>query len=418
MFMGTLLADFADRIEYGDGKKYYLYEEVWSDYAKDLLSSVFMYAAIALAVILLGIGIFLKLKRPQYISGFIKIAATIALTFAVTVIVTMVALGFAKISEKGYLQEKQMLLVLIPPVILAAAVVLGAIAAYIAGTFGKKPLKIAKLVSLSIAGAALVATVICLIIYYSKAIAGDGYYNGYVTDWETGEHLENKVNQLALYLSAAAFIAVPIAIAFIFDKSKQPFDSKCIALAGICVALSFALSYIRFVKMPQGGSLTLASLLPVMLFAYVYGMKKGLFVGGVYGILQAIQDPYIIHPAQFLLDYPIAFAMVGFTGVFAGVKAIKLPQIKFALGAVLAGVLRFAAHTVSGVFAFSAYAIDSGATNFWVYSLAYNSFVFADVAIVIVVGIILFSSKSFNSLIAARMSKKTTGAEPTSKAQS
>lgn len=40
-----------------------------------------------------------------------------------------------------------------------------------------------------------------------------------------------------------------------------------------------------------------------------------MFVGFVYGLLQSMQDPYIIHPAQFLLDYPIAFAMAGLAGI-------------------------------------------------------------------------------------------------------
>ena len=160
--------------------------------------------------------------------------------------------------------------------------------------------------------------------------------------------------------------------------------------------MSFALSYIKLFEMPQGGSITLASMLPVMLFAYVYGAKKGLLVGFIYGILQAVQDPYIVHPAQFLLDYPIAFSMVGFAGIFANVKALdKAPQVKFALGAVLAGALRFIAHVFSGVFAFGAYALDEGFTNFWLYSLGYNSFIFIDVLIVAVVGVILFSSKGF-----------------------
>ena len=153
--------------------------------------------------------------------------------------------------------------------------------------------------------------------------------------------------------------------------------------------------------MPQGGSVTLASMLPVMLFAYIYGTKKGLFVGLIYGLLQAMQDPYIIHPAQFLLDYPVAFAMVGFAGAFSNIKKLdRLPQIKFALGAVLSGSLRFLAHVLSGVFAFGAYAMDAGNDNFWLYSTAYNAYIFIDVVIVIAAGAFIFSSKNFNRRLA------------------
>lgn len=401
MFNLSLLSSFFDRIEYGEeGDKYYLYEDVWADYAKTSLSATFMYAAIALAVILVAVGIVVKFTKPEKFAGFFKVASAIAVTFALTVIVAMLSLGFEKISEKGYAQEKLMLLELVPPLVLGGAIVAGIVASYIASLYSHKAFKITLITSLSVIGAALVAVIVCLIVFYSKYISGDGYY-------DSPEY--GKLNQVGLYVSAAALIVVSIAAAFIFDrKNKLVFDSRCIALAGICIATSFALSYIKMFSMPQGGSVTLASLLPVMLFAYIYGPKKGLFVGFIYGALQAMQDPYIVHPAQFILDYPAAFAMVGFAGVFANVKALdKVPQVKFLLGATLAGALRFFAHVLSGVFAFGAYAIDAGNDNFWAYSTLYNTYVFVDLILVIVVGAALLSSKSFNKRILAFRDIKT-----------
>ena len=144
--------------------------------------------------------------------------------------------------------------------------------------------------------------------------------------------------------------------------------------------------------MPQGGSVTAASLLPLMIYAYMFGPKKGIFAGFVYGLLQAVQDPWLIHPAQFLLDYPLAFAGAGAAGLFGSMKKLdKLPQVQFALGAVVASAIRFAAHVLSGVFAFSEY---STLDNVWAYSLGYNSFVFIDIAIVIVAGVLVLSSRS------------------------
>ena len=249
--------------------------------------------------------------------------------------------------------------------------------------------------SLSCIGAALVATIVCLVVFFTKNISGDGWYG-------------DEINQLALYLSAGGLIIALVTIAVLTDlKNKTKFDSRCIALAGITVALSFALSYIKMFSMPQGGSITLASLLPIMLFAYIYGPKKGIFVGFIYGALQAMQDPYLIHPAQFLLDYPVAFAAVGLTGVFNKIKKLdKLPQIKFALGAIVAGTFRFISHVFSGVFAFGADAIDAGATNFWAYSTAYNSFVFIDIVIVIAVGALVLSSKNFVKRISLYANEK------------
>lgn len=45
--------------------------------------------------------------------------------------------------------------------------------------------------------------------------------------------------------------------------------------------------------------------------------------------------------------------------------------------------------------AFGAYALDAGASNVFTYSLAYNSFVFVDIALVIIAGVLLLSSKAF-----------------------
>ena len=244
---------------------------------------------------------------------------------------------------------------------------------------------------------ALIAALVCIAVYYNLKIANDGYYNS-----DTA-----SVKQLALYLSALLLIMLIVGLTF-FDRQNFRFDTKSLAYAGVCVAMSFALSYIKLWEMPQGGSVTLMSLLPVMIYSYMFGAKKGVFAGFVYGILQAVQDPWLIHPAQFLLDYPVAFSTVGLAGLFRDVKAFeKIPQVSFTLGAVIASLFRFVAHVLSGVFAFEAYA---GGKNVWIYSLGYNSFVFIDIAIVIVAGILVFSSKTF--VLAINRIAKTKPAVP------
>ena len=377
MFQFSLLSSYIGKTDEG-----YVYEELWTEYAKTTLANVFLYVAIALAVALIAIGVFVKFKRPSSFGAFFKTASAIAITFAITVIITMLTIGFAKISEKGYAQRENYLLELVPPLVLGGAIVLGIIASYIAHFFTPKAYKVTLICSLSCIGAALLATIVCLVVFFSKNISGDGWY---------GEN----INQLALYLGAGGLILVLVVTAVLTDmKNKTKFDSRCIALAGITVALSFALSYIKMFSMPQGGSVTLASLLPVMLFAYVYGPKKGIFVGFIYGALQAMQDPYLIHPAQFLLDYPVAFAAVGLAGVFKKITRLdKLPQVKFGLGAILAGAFRFISHVFSGVFAFGVDAPTG--QNVWAYSTAYNSYVFIDIAIVIAVGVLVLSSRNF-----------------------
>lgn len=384
-----LLSSYLEKVYDENGDRIgYLYEDLWTEYASSLLARAFLFVALFLAVALIVVGVFVRRKKAENLPSFLKTAAAIAVTFALTVIITMLAIGFGKISEKGYMSEKPMLLVLIPPMVLAAVAIVGGIATYIAYLYSKKAGKTAQYVMFGALAAALVAALVCLLLYFNQNVKNDGYY-------DTADGSYGKVNQPVLFLSSALIVLAAIAAAFFTDKKGTfTFDSKSLALAGVCVSLSFALSYIKLWDLPQGGSVTLVSLLPVMLYSYLFGTKKGLFVGLVYGLLQSLQDPYIIHPAQFLLDYPVAFAMAGLAGAAKNVH-LKFPQINFALGALIAGVMRYVAHTVSGIFAFGAYALDAGAANAFVYSAAYNSFVFIDVLLVIAAGIVLFSSKSF-----------------------
>ena len=219
-----------------------------------------------------------------------------------------------------------------------------------------------------------------------------------------GNPLENNgveaedVNTVALYVCAVVLIAVIIAAAFLAGrKDKKGFDTRSITFAAVCIAMSFALSYLKVVEMPQGGSITIASLLPLMIYSYIFGTKKGVLAGFIYGILQAFQDTYILHPAQFLLDYPVAFSAIGLAGMFAKVDALRFPQVKFLLGAIVAAAGRFLSHFLSGIFAFGTFATIEPV---WLYSLIYQAgYVLPDIAIAIVLGVIVFSSKSFLSVV-------------------
>ena len=361
----SLLADSTQPV--WDAPEWY---PVLFDSPKNIAGSVFFWLTIALVLAFVVCAVLIK---GDVRKKFLKGALIAAIVYACAVGITMLALSFA---EDGIVE------MLFAPLIVLIAVVGGSAIALVV-----KRSRTVLIITGCLTGAALIATLVCMGVYYAQNIDADGYYNSE----ETGA----QVNQLVIYVTAILLLAVIIVSGFLFDKGKKGFNSKSIAYAAVCIAMSFALSYIRIVKLPQGGSITVASLLPLMIYSYMFGTKKGVFAGLIYGILQAIQDPWIIHPAQFLLDYPVAFAGIGVAGMFAHVKSLeKAPQVQFALGAVVGSVLRFAAHLLSGVFAFSAYAIDKG-MNTWLYSLAYNSFVFADIAIAIVVGVLVFSSKAF-----------------------
>lgn len=150
------------------------------------------------------------------------------------------------------------------------------------------------------------------------------------------------------------------------SESKTVWSTKMLALGAVCMALSNVLSMIKLFDMPQGGSITPASMLPLMLFAYVYGVGPGMTVGAVYGVMQFIIEPYFLSVPQMLLDYPIAFAMVGLAGLFSKNENRALG---LTAGVVLGSVGRFVAAVLSGVVFFAEYAGDQ---NPWVYSIGYN----------------------------------------------
>ncbi len=384
MFFSHLASSYFDRIKYEDGQKYYLYSEVWTEYAQSLLTQIFFYTAIALVAILIAVGLLVHFKKPEAFKGFTNACIGIVCGFALTVIVSMLALGYAKIAEKGYAEYPEILgLVLVPATVLGGVGVLGIAAAYIASLFNKKAFKITCMTVAGLFLASFIAMFICLAVYSAHGTAEEN--NGAVITVT-----ENAV----LYICAAVIIALIVIVAvFAGRNEKRGFNSKSISYAAVCIAMSFALSYIKPIDLPQGGSVTPASLLPLMIYAYIFGVRKGVLAGLVYGTLQAVQDPWIIHPAQFLLDYPLAFTAMGLAGTFTKIKQLdKLPQVQFALGAVCAAIVRFACHTLSGVFAFSEY---STLDSVWAYSLAYNSFVFIDALVCIVVGVIIFSVKPF-----------------------
>ena len=61
--------------------------------------------------------------------------------------------------------------------------------------------------------------------------------------------------------------------------------------AGVMIALAQVLSYVVIYQMPQGGSVTAGSMVPILLFAVRWGTAQGLLAGAVYGILQFILGP-------------------------------------------------------------------------------------------------------------------------------
>ena len=134
--------------------------------------------------------------------------------------------------------------------------------------------------------------------------------------------------------------------------------------AAISVALAFILGLVVLFKMPFGGSVSL-EMIPLILLALRQGWKVGVIAGAVYGLLDLAIDPFVVQPLQVLLDYPLAFGVLGLAGLFK-------PTVRGAvLGATVAVLARFTCHFLSGVVFFASYAPEGW--NPFLYSAAYNA---------------------------------------------
>ena len=138
-------------------------------------------------------------------------------------------------------------------------------------------------------------------------------------------------------------------------------STKVLAEVAILVALATVLSFIRFVVFPQGGSMTMASMVPLLILSYRRGWKVGIFACLVYGLIQFYQDAWMLNWAQFILEYPVAFGVIGLAGFFKGRELI---------GVVVGVGLRFMAHALAGVVFWSEYAPEGMSPI--IYSLIYN----------------------------------------------
>ena len=101
MLLNSLLFAYTDTIKDPEGKVIgYDYPDIWTSFAKDKLATVFLWAAVALAAVLLAVGLFVWFKRQEKFKRFFVTAMTLAVGFAVAVIVTMLSLEFMDMAEK------------------------------------------------------------------------------------------------------------------------------------------------------------------------------------------------------------------------------------------------------------------------------------------------------------------------------
>ena len=160
-------------------------------------------------------------------------------------------------------------------------------------------------------------------------------------------------------------------------------QTKILTEVVAAVALSGVLHLIAVYQFPEGGRITAASMAPILFIAIRRGGKIGTLAGIAFGLVVLIEEPYVYHPVQFLLDYPLAFGALGLAGFFR-----KLPVVGVAIG--IGG--RFVCHFISGLVFFATYA--PAGMNPAVYSALYNaSYLIPELIVSEVVVLILVKRK-------------------------
>lgn len=150
-------------------------------------------------------------------------------------------------------------------------------------------------------------------------------------------------------LSLVTLIGCIAILAVLIKAKKIEITTQLITRIGIALALATVLKVFRLYHFPQGGSVTLGSMVPILIIAFMYGPLVGFLTGFLYGIITLFMDPYILHPVQVLFDYPLPFLALGLAGFF---KKNKL------LGTSVAVFGRFVCHFISGVAFFGSFAPD------------------------------------------------------------
>ncbi len=207
-----------------------------------------------------------------------------------------------------------------------------------------------------------------------------------------GEQLQTFFSSTAGKVLVIAIIIV--VLAFILKgnkKEEKPVDVKALTISSLLIALSVILGNIKIFEMPQGGSITLMSILPIVLCGYLLGTKRGVLAGICVGLLNLIFGPYIIHPVQLFLDYPIAYGALGLSGLVSNSKNGLTKG--YLIG--LAG--RYICAFLSGWIFFGAYAPESFNAVTW--SLWYNfTYLAAEGILTIIIINIPSVKKAFQSL--------------------
>ncbi|MBO5879907.1 MAG: energy-coupled thiamine transporter ThiT [Clostridia bacterium] len=159
-------------------------------------------------------------------------------------------------------------------------------------------------------------------------------------------------------------------------EQKNSKAIRAMTECSIMIALSTVLNIIKLIEMPYGGSVTIASMLPIVVAVYRHGTLWGITTAVVNAASQLLLGLNNLSyfttwqsiVAIILLDYIVAFGAFAISGIFKKVQ--KRQSYAMLYGALLASVIRYGCHVISGATVWAGLSIPTEAAL--LYSLSYN----------------------------------------------
>ena len=146
-------------------------------------------------------------------------------------------------------------------------------------------------------------------------------------------------------------------------STKMSRKTQMLCVSAIMIALATILSVVKVWELPFGGSVTLFSMVPLAYLSYRYGVKWGVLTAFVFSVIQMLFGIGTLSAAgnsvgviigSCILDYVAAYTMIGFSGMFR--SRIRNNALSLSLGFLVATLMRYAVHVISGYIFFRSYA--------------------------------------------------------------
>lgn len=144
-----------------------------------------------------------------------------------------------------------------------------------------------------------------------------------------------------------------VLLLLVMRTNKKTNDVSVLVKTSILLAVAFVLNQVTLFRMPQGGSVTAFSMFALFLVSYLFGPRQGILAGLAYGLIDLVINPYVIHPVQLFMDYPLGFGAIGIGGLlrntnFGMIKGYLVGVLGRYLVVVLSGIIFWGMYAAEG----------------------------------------------------------------------